>query len=62
MADETVTNAVANVTNIYRLVALVTKTSIAVAKLLLDFTQTMSPYGKCDKIVFSILSPATVHD
>ena len=40
---ETATNLVANATN---KIALATKTSMAVAKLSLDFTQTSSPYGK----------------
>ena len=53
------TNTVANVTNI---VALATKTSMAFTKLLLDFTQTLSPYSKCDKIVFPISSPAVSSD
>ena len=48
------TNKVANATNI---VALATKTSVAVAKLLLDFTRTPSPEVKCNYVFVPILSP-----
>ena len=48
---------VANVTNI---VALATTFFVVVANLLLDFTQTSSPDGKCDSIYLQYEAPRLI--